>query len=45
MPSLNDRRMRTGVPGFDDILQGGLIPRRTYLVRGGPGSGKTTLGA
>ncbi|NUJ61146.1 MULTISPECIES: ATPase domain-containing protein [Halomonadaceae] len=42
---LTDGRIRTGVPGFDDILQGGLVPRSTYLVRGGPGSGKTTLGA
>ncbi|HEU5200214.1 MAG TPA: ATPase domain-containing protein, partial [Ktedonobacterales bacterium] len=37
-------RVSTGVPGLDEILYGGLIPQRTYLVRGGPGSGKTTLG-
>ena len=30
-------------PGLDDILSGGLIPNRLYLVDGGPGSGKTTL--
>ena len=33
-----------GVPGIDEILHGGLIPRRSYMVRGGPGSGKTILG-
>jgi circadian clock protein KaiC len=29
---------------LDEIMSGGLIPARSYLVRGGPGSGKTTLG-
>jgi circadian clock protein KaiC len=33
----------TGVDGLDRILGGGLIPYRTYLVEGMPGSGKTTL--
>src|SRR5689334_13317809 len=37
-------RLSSGIPGFDEILEGGLIPGRTYLVRGGPGAGKTTLG-
>lgn len=37
-------RITTGLPGLDEILHGGLIPERTYLVRGGPGTGKTTLG-
>lgn len=37
-------RISTGVEGLDEMLQGGLIPGRTYLVKGGPGSGKTTLG-
>ncbi|MBZ5580740.1 MAG: AAA family ATPase [Acidobacteriia bacterium] len=37
-------RISIGVPGLDEILRGGLIPRRTYLVRGGPGVGKTILG-
>lgn len=37
-------RLATGVSGLDEILQGGLIPGRAYLVRGGPGTGKTTLG-
>jgi circadian clock protein KaiC len=33
----------TGVPGFDEILKGGLPPRRMYLLQGAPGAGKTTL--
>ena len=33
----------TGIPGLDDILNGGLAPNRLYLVEGAPGSGKTTL--
>ena len=37
-------RVSTGVPGFDSILNGGLIPARTYLLSGAPGTGKTTLG-
>ncbi|MBS9404598.1 AAA family ATPase [Halomonas sp. TRM85114] len=44
MPHLTDSRLLTGVAGLDQILHGGLIPRRAYLIRGGPGSGKTTLG-
>lgn len=37
-------RLSTGISGLDEILEGGLIPQRAYLVRGGPGCGKTTLG-
>jgi len=37
-------RIKTGVPGLDEILQGGLIPNRVYLVGGSPGAGKTTFG-
>jgi circadian clock protein KaiC len=36
-------RLTTGIPGLDDILAGGLIPERLYLIDGNPGSGKTTL--
>lgn len=34
----------TGVPGLDELMNGGLIPGRMYLVRGEPGTGKTMLG-
>lgn len=37
-------RISTGVFGLDEVLDGGLICGSTYLVRGGPGTGKTTLG-
>ena len=37
-------RISTGIPGLDHILHGGLLPGRTYLVHGEPGTGKTTLG-
>jgi len=35
--------VKTGIPGFDDILGGGLTPDRVYLLEGDPGAGKTTL--
>jgi circadian clock protein KaiC len=33
----------TGIRGLDDVLKGGLPPRRVYLLQGAPGAGKTTL--
>ncbi|HEY0749450.1 MAG TPA: ATPase domain-containing protein [Steroidobacteraceae bacterium] len=36
-------RSKTGVPGLDEVLHGGLIPSRLYLIDGNPGAGKTTL--
>ncbi len=36
--------MSVGVSGLDEILSGGLIAEQAYLVKGQPGSGKTTLG-
>lgn len=36
-------RCPSGVPGLDDILFGGLIEERMYLLDGNPGAGKTTL--
>jgi len=33
----------TGIAGLDDILSGGLPRDRVYLVKGQPGTGKTTL--
>ncbi|KUH31730.1 ATPase [Thermococcus celericrescens] len=38
-----DGRVSTGIPGLDFMLNGGLIPGRTYLIKGAPGTGKTTL--
>jgi circadian clock protein KaiC len=38
-----EERPKTGVEGLDNILSGGLIANRLYLINGDPGSGKTTL--
>jgi circadian clock protein KaiC len=35
--------LKTGVPGLDDVLGGGLPELSFNLIAGGPGSGKTTL--
>lgn len=37
-------KISTGIDGMDEILYGGLIRGQTYLLRGGPGSGKTVVG-
>lgn len=36
-------RISCGVAALDDVLHGGLLPGRLYLVDGNPGAGKTTL--
>ena len=38
------KRLSTGIAGLDEVLHGGLLPHRSYLVRGTAGTGKTTLG-
>jgi circadian clock protein KaiC len=37
-------RVSTGVTGLDEVLNGGLVPNRTYMIRGEPGAGKSILG-
>ncbi len=37
-------RIKTGLDGFDELIEGGLLEGRQYLVSGSPGSGKTTFG-
>src|ERR1044071_1997316 len=37
------RRVQSGVSGLDEVLHGGLIAERLYLIDGNPGSGKTTF--
>jgi len=37
-------RLSTGIEGLDEILHGGFVPQRNYLIRGAAGSGKTILG-
>lgn len=36
-------RAKTGIDGFDDILNGGLPVGHLYLLEGNPGTGKTTM--
>lgn len=34
-------KVKTGIPGFDELLFGGIPKRNIVLVSGGPGTGKT----
>jgi len=34
-------RIETGIPGMDDLLNGGIPERNVVLISGGPGTGKT----
>lgn len=43
-PSTILERLPTGITGLDTVLGGGLPARRTCLIAGAPGTGKTTLG-
>ncbi len=36
-------RVPTGIPGFDELCEGGLIKDRTYLLSGTSGTGKTNF--
>ncbi len=37
-------KVKTGIPGFDEILNGGIPARNAVLLAGGPGTGKSILG-
>jgi circadian clock protein KaiC len=37
-------QVSSGVPGLDNLLNGGFVKGRLYLVIGSPGTGKTLLG-
>jgi len=36
-------RVKTGIPGLDEILYGGIPRRNVVLLSGGPGTGKTIM--
>lgn len=36
--------IKSGIPGFDAIVSGGMKKGRTVVLSGPPGSGKTTFG-
>lgn len=40
----NSDRVPTGIPNFDAMIEGGFVPRSATLLRGAPGTGKTTFG-
>jgi circadian clock protein KaiC len=37
-------KVQSGIPGLDELLRGGFVRGRMYLVSGEPGTGKTTVG-
>ncbi len=37
-------RIKTGIEGLDNMLNGGFLPETANLVEGAPGTGKTTMG-
>ena len=43
MAANNDDRVTTGIAGLDDMLSGGFLRESAVLLRGAPGTGKTTL--
>jgi len=36
-------RVKTGISGLDRLLGGGIVPGSNFIVKGTPGTGKTTL--
>lgn len=41
---MSNDRVKTGIKGFDEMLQGGFLPQTANLVEGPPGTGKSTFG-
>lgn len=39
-----EQKISTGISGLDEVLDGGLVPKQSYLIQGGPGTGKSTIG-
>lgn len=40
---MNIPRISSGIPALDNMLSGGFIPESSILLRGAPGTGKTTF--
>lgn len=43
MEEKTSESISTGITGLDDVLLGGLTPKKMYLLSGTPGTGKTTF--
>jgi len=43
MAANNNDRVTTGIAGLDDMLSGGFLRESAVLLRGAPGTGKTTV--
>jgi circadian clock protein KaiC len=41
---MGNERIKTGIKGLDEMLQGGFLPQTANLVEGPPGAGKSTFG-
>ena len=41
---MKGKRIPTGIPELDMLIEGGLRAGKTYLVVGEPGTGKTVFG-
>jgi len=44
MSEVSIDRIQTGIPGLDEILNGGIPRRNVVLLSGGPGTGKSIFG-
>jgi len=44
MSEMSIDRIQTGIPGLDEILNGGIPRRNVVLLSGGPGTGKSIFG-
>ena len=40
---MGENRVKTGISGLDEMLDGGFLPNSANLLEGAPGTGKTTI--
>ncbi len=44
MSQHQQKKVKTGIPALDELIEGGLVPNSATLIRGESGSGKTIFG-